>query len=83
MEFTGVELAGGVEQVPWRRLRWVRALEKPAVGRRHSGEGGRRAAILWRRRCRPTEWRRDGEGGAVESAVAEAAQRSPITESCG
>ena len=85
MEFTGVKHDGGAELTApvekamtgsWRRLQWVRALEKPAVGGKRGGEGGRRAAVLWR----------GGDvgqrsGGAMESAVAEAAQRSAIAES--
>jgi hypothetical protein len=40
-----------------------------AAGRRRGGEGERQAAawVWWR--CRPSERRRDGEGGAVESVI--------------
>ena len=57
MEFTGAEHHGGAELTApvekattglWRRLRWVYALEKPAVGGKRGGEGGRRAVVLWR-----------------------------------
>jgi hypothetical protein len=32
---------------PWRRLQWVRALEKPVAGERRGGEGGRWVVVLW------------------------------------
>jgi len=47
-------------------------VEKTAMGRRHSGYGGRPVAA----HCRPVEQRRDGEGGTVvEEAWRSAAVR--------
>ena len=55
MEFTGVELSGGVELAapvekatagPVDKLRRVRALQKAAIGGRRGGEGGRWVVVL-------------------------------------
>jgi hypothetical protein len=72
MEFTGgVELAALVEKIT------AGPVEKVAVDREARWRGRKTGcrALAWRR-CRRAEQRRDGEGGAVESAIAEAVWRS-------
>jgi hypothetical protein len=59
MEFTSVELAGGVELIAPMEKVAAGLVEKAAAGGRHSGEErktDRRAWAWWR--CRPAERRR-------------------------
>ena len=78
----GAELAALVEKVA------VGLVEK-ATASRHAGEGCSGQEAQWRRRktgcrawmqwkCWPVVRTCDGEGGAVETAVAEAAWRSAV-----
>jgi hypothetical protein len=85
VKFTGLELAGAAELVapvekvmtgPVEKAEWVYALEKRAGGTVERKTGCR---ALARRRCRATEWRRDGEGDAVER---EARWRAPSPRRC-
>ena len=88
MEFTGAELAGGAELAASVEKTATDPVEKAAVGPR-ALEGCGMREVHWRgrkmgcralarRRCRPTERRRGGEGSAVESAVAGAVRQSAV-----
>jgi len=72
VEFTGVELTDGAKLAA--------PVEKAAAGREAQWRGRKTGCRAWTRwRCQSAEQRRDGEGGAVESTVAEATRRSAIT----
>jgi hypothetical protein len=76
VEFNGVELAGGAELATLVEKVVTGPVEKavvgPCVGEDRGGREARWRGMkmgccaLVQRRCRPAEWRRDGEGGTVE-----------------
>jgi len=92
MLFIGVEFAGGMELATPMDKATAGPMEKATTGP-CTGEAYDGREAWWRGRnmgCRalarsrrwPAEWRHDREGGAVESAVAEATRRSTVAESC-